>query len=83
MNPMQAMSNRTARLAREAVTPVYTTSTPPKVERQHMTAVEVDSGMGRYWRTMPDNEVDAFCNALARSYSISDIDHSANCWCFS
>lgn len=78
-NPAQVASARTARLVREAQTPVYSTSTPVQ---QHMMAVEVDSGIGRYWREMPENKVNEFCDNLAPSYSVSDIDHSAKCWCF-
>jgi hypothetical protein len=80
MNPITVANARTARLVREATTPVYTTATRPVV-REHIMAVEVDSGMGRYWTSMPDSEVDAFIDGLAPSYDLSDIDHSAKCWC--
>ena len=79
--PAQVASNRTARLVREAKTPVYTSQT---TAREHLTAVEIQvSDGGRYWSSMPDSEVDAFCDK-AESYgnSVSDIDHSLKCWCF-
>lgn len=79
MNPMMVAKNRTARLVREAQTPVYTTSTPAPVEREHLTAVEIDTDFGRYWSHMPDSDVDAFCDRYPGE--ISDIDHSAKCWC--
>jgi len=80
MNPAAVARNRTARLVREANTPVYTTET--KV-REHLSVVEMDSGMGRYWsKPMPDSEVDAYIDATPASYDVSDIDHAAKCWCF-
>ena len=80
MNPMMVAQNRTARLVREAQTPVYTTET--KV-REHLYVVEMDSGMGRYWsKPMPDSEVDDYINRTPQSYEVSDIDHAAKCWCF-
>lgn len=82
MNPSQAFANRTARLVREATTPVYTTETTPRV-REHMYAVETESMYGgRLWRHMPDSEVDAYIDAIHESDSLSDVDHSAKCWCF-
>lgn len=79
MNPMQVAKARTARLVREAQTPVYSTET--KV-REHLTVVEMDSGMGRYWsKPMPDSEVEDYINRTPQSYEVSDIDHAARCWC--
>lgn len=80
-NPAQVAANRTARLVREAKTPVYTSTSKPAV-REHFMAVEVDSGMGRYWNTVPESQVDAFINSIPQSYDVSDVDHSLKCWCF-
>lgn len=81
MNPTQALANRTARLAREATTPVYSTSTPV---REHMSVIEIEySGGGRAWSApMPDSEVGPYLDAHLRDNSVSDIDHAARCWCF-
>ena len=82
MNPMTVAQARTARLVREAATPVYTTVTKPRV-REHLIACEVESDLGgRYWRTMKESEVPAFWNDLPEGYYASDEDHSAQCWCF-
>lgn len=79
--PAQVASARTARLVQEAKTPVYSTSTTPVV-RQHITAVEIEDNYGRQWAHMPDNEVEAFMDDSIRDgYDISDVDHSARCWC--
>ena len=78
MNPMMVAKNRTARLVREAKTPVYTTETKPYV-RPHVMAVEIDSMMGRFWSHMPETEVDKFCSRYPGD--LSDIDHSTKCWC--
>lgn len=72
-------ANRTARLVAEANTPVYTTVTKA---REHYMAIEIDSGIGRYWRKVKESQVDEYIANLAPSYSISDLDHSAQCWCF-
>lgn len=81
MNPKQAMANRTARLVREAHTPVYSTETVP-VRPEHLTAVETDTDSGRFWSHMPESEITAFIDAtFAAGNDISDIDHSAMCWC--
>lgn len=80
-NPAQVAANRTARLVREAKTPVYSSSTPPVV-REHFMAVEVDGGMGRYWNTVPESKVDEFIDSIPHAYDVSDVDHSLNCWCF-
>lgn len=80
MNPMMVAQNRTARLVREASTPVYSTSTPA---REHLSVVEVefDTG-GRFWtKPMPDSEVDAYIGDLPESMYLSDIDHAGKCWC--
>ena len=78
MNPMIVAKARTARLVREATTPVYTTVTKPRV-REHITAVEIDGDLGRFWAHMPDSEVDEFCSRYPGD--LSDIDHSGRCWC--
>jgi hypothetical protein len=80
-SPAQVAANRTARLVREAQTPVYSTETA-KAEREHLTAIEIDSGCGRYWITVRDDQVDAAIDEVPQSYGISDIDHSGKCWCF-
>ena len=81
MNPMDVAKNRTARLVREATTPVYTTATAPVV-REHITAVELEDDFGRHWSHMLDSEVDAYLTDMAvLGYGVSDIDHSAKCWC--
>lgn len=80
--PAQVASNRTARLVVEAATPVYTTETKP---REHMTVVEWDGDFGRYWSApMPDSEVKGYIDhQVGLGYvELSDIDHSAKCWCF-
>lgn len=82
MNPNKAFQNRTARLVREATTPVYTTATPAPAQREHIIACEVATDSGRYWRTMPESEVSDFWANLPASYDASDEDHSTECWCF-
>jgi hypothetical protein len=80
--PAQAMSNRTARLVREARTPVYTsTSKVLGSAKRHQMAVEVDSVWGRHWTHMAEDKVDKFINNLPEGDELSDIDHSAKCWC--
>lgn len=82
MNPKTALANRTARLVREASTPVYSTVTKPVV-REHIMAVETDSMYGRHWSHMPDSEVDEhIARMVSYGDELSDIDHSAKCWCF-
>jgi hypothetical protein len=88
MNPATVASARTARLVREAATPVYSTSTPAPKVREHIMAVEIDSLMGRSWSTMPESQVDDYIRCMttgetAEYYEagLSDIDHSAKCWC--
>jgi len=81
MNPTQAFANRTARLLAEGAHKdrlAYSTETKPVV-REHITAVEIDNDFGRFWSHMPDSEVDTFCDRYPGD--ISDIDHSAKCWC--
>lgn len=88
MNPSVAFAARTARLAREAATPVYTTETKPVV-REHIVAVETESMYGRHWSAMKESEVEAFMATLddwepgcdERGTYLSDMDHSAQCWC--
>lgn len=81
MNPAQVAQNRTARLVREAQTPVYSTATPV---REHIMAVEWEWDMGgRYWTEVRENEVDAVIEARTATGTVfvSDVDHSAKCWC--
>jgi hypothetical protein len=82
MNPMMVAQNRTARLVREAQTPVYSTATKP-VEREHLSVVEIEyAGGGRAWSApMPDSEVDGYLDRVLSVNSVSDIDHAAECWC--
>lgn len=81
ISPSTVASARTARLAREASTPVYSTVTPV---REHMSIIEIEYlGGGRAWSApMPDSEVGPYLDAHLRDNSVSDIDHAANCWCF-
>jgi hypothetical protein len=83
MNPAAVARNRTARLVREASTPVYSTETKPRV-REHLSVVEIEyAGGGRAWSApMPDSEVDGYLDRNLRDNSVSDIDHAARCWCF-
>jgi hypothetical protein len=82
INPASVASARTARLVREASTPVYSTSTPAPKAREHLHAVEIefDTG-GRLWTSMPEGEVDGYIADLPESIGLSDVDHSAKCWC--
>lgn len=85
MNPSQAFANRTARLAREASTPVYSTTTPSREEVlakfDHIVAIELDSDFGRSWSHMPESEADAYLDAVLHAYDLSDYCHSAKCKC--
>lgn len=88
-SPASVASARTARLVREAATPVYSTSTPPEPVREHIMAVETESMYGRHWSVMKDSEVEDFLSYLddwtpgcdERGTYLSDLDHSAQCWC--
>lgn len=83
MNPMDVAKNRTARLVREAATPVYTTATKPVV-REHLMAIEWEWDMGgRFWETVPESKVDGILEeaGLSTTKFLSDLDHSAKCWC--
>jgi len=80
ISPAQVAANRTARLVREN-SPVlrYSTTTP---KREHQMAVELDDVYGRRWTHMPESQVDEFCAImLVGDTALSDIDHSAKCWC--
>lgn len=78
MNPLMVAQNRTARLAREASTPVYTTVTPV---REHVEVVELEHEYGyRTW--VSTKEADTLLALPNTEYSVSDVDHSAKCWCF-
>lgn len=87
MNPSQAFANRTARLAREATTPVYSTSTPTPAEVlanfDHLVLVELDGMFGRSRSVMPESETDAYLDAVLGSdaYELSDYCHAAACKC--
>lgn len=87
MNPMQAFANRTARLASEATTPVYSTTTPTREEflasYDHMVMVELDGIYGRSRSIMPESETDAYLDALLGSsdYEMSDYCHACACKC--
>lgn len=95
-SPAAVASARTARLAREATTPVYSTSTPPAPVREHIMAVETDGIWGRHWSVMKESEVEAFFADMDDQFAkwessgsipahepdgLSDVDHSAKCWC--
>lgn len=79
MNPNDVAKARSARLTREAAMPVYTTTTPA---REHLVAVEIDSVWGRHWSHMVESELDSFIGKISDGAELSDIDHSAKCWCF-
>lgn len=82
MNPSRVAQNRTARLAVEATTPVYSTETPV---REHMSVVEMEGDLGgRRWSApMKDSAVTEYIDGYdGTGYSVSDIDHAAKCWCF-
>ena len=85
MNPMMVAQNRTARLAREATTPAYSTSTPTSAERlaayDHIVAVELEDDYGRSWSHMPESETDEYLDAVLHAYDLSDYCHSAKCKC--
>ncbi len=86
MNPIMVAQARTARLVAEGAHKprvAYSTATKPYV-REHITMVEVETDLGgRYWRSMPDSEVDTYIGEMeAIGYGVSDIDHAAKCWCF-
>lgn len=81
MTPAQVSFNRTARLVREATTPVYSTATPA---REHMAVVEMEYVHGgRSWSSpMPESEVAAYIDSFPEeSYGVNDVDHAAKCWC--
>lgn len=81
-NPAQVASARTARLVREASTPVYSTTTAP---REHLYVIEweADTG-GRFW-SQPMTEAQAEAEMKEADafgmYGVSDYDHAAKCWC--
>lgn len=78
-NPKVVAANRTARLVREAHTPVYSTSTQT---REHLFAIEWETDFGRYWsQDMPESEAMAEMQFARGLRSVSDYDHSWNCWC--
>jgi len=81
MNPLAVAQARTARLVREAQTPVYTTRTPKAQPRPHIAAVEIDGDYGRHWSHMPENEVDDYLARLMPGDGLSDLCHSPRCWC--
>lgn len=79
MNPSQAFANRTARLLAEGAHKPRVAYTSEAKPREHLTAIEIDEDMGRFWLHVPDSEVDE----VLRRYpdALSDIDHSGKCWC--
>jgi hypothetical protein len=81
MNPSDVAKARTARLAREATTPVYSTSTPA---REHLYVAEVEDDYGRHWtKPMTEANLNKEVDTLEQiGYWISDWDHAARCWCF-
>lgn len=81
MNPNTVAQNRTARLAREASTPVYTTETPVR-EHLYVAEVEADIG-GRFWsQPMTEADLNVWVDEkLALDYDLSDWDHASKCWC--
>lgn len=80
--PAQAMANRTARIVAENKRPVYRSESKEiGSEKRHQIAVEIDSVWGRWWSHMAEDKVDKFINNLNDGESVSDIDHSAKCWC--
>lgn len=82
INPASVAAARTARLVREAATPVYSTVTPARV-REHVKVVEMEDEMGRSWSLpMRESAVDAYIDGLVEvGYWVSDIDCSVKCWC--
>lgn len=82
-SPAKVAANRTARLVREANTPLYRSESKEiGSERRHQIAVEIDSVWGRHWSHMAEDKVDTFIAMLPEGDELSDIDHSAKCWCF-
>lgn len=84
-NPAQVMANRTARLVREALTPVYSTSTPPAPAggRAHTKIVEMEYPSGyRTWSApMAEGRVNDYIDSFGDLAMLSDIDCSFTCWC--
>lgn len=87
MNPTNVAVARTARLVREATTPVYSTSTPTPAEvlanYDHLVLVELDGMFGRSRRVMRESETDAYLDGVLGSdaYELSDYCHAAACKC--
>jgi hypothetical protein len=83
INPNTVALARTARLVREAATPVYTSTRESELaKRVHMHAVEVEFETGgRFWSHMPATDVDDYIRGMGEGTGLSDIDHSAKCWC--
>lgn len=86
-SPAAVASARTARLVREAATPVYSTSTPTEAERlanyDHLVLVELDSDFGRSRQVMRESETEAYLDGVLGSdlYWMSDYCHAARCGC--
>lgn len=82
-SPSHVRAARITRLAREASTPVYSTSTPAPV-REHVTMVEFEDDYHRSW-SGPFYSTQQQRDEIARmeevGYWISDLDCSAKCWC--
>jgi len=67
------------RQVQAAKTPVYTTETK---QREHLMAVELEfTEGGRFWDHMADSQVSAYIEARKGYTYVSDVDHSALCWC--
>lgn len=81
-SPATVLAAINARLVGDHKKPVHTSATP--TPREHITAVEVEfySG-GREWVSMEDSRVDAYVDSIKEGdyADLSDIDHSAKCWC--
>lgn len=78
ISPLTVAANRTARLVREANTPVYSTTTPV---REHVFMVELEDSVygSRHW--VSDHEADVLLALPSAPYVFSDRDHSTSCWC--
>lgn len=83
MNPAQVHANRTARLVKEAKTPVYSSASAAPRERQHKMVVEMEHEQGgRSWSgSMDEDKVNAYIDSFPAGYMLSDVDHAGNCWC--
>ena len=62
---------------------VYTTTTPAKPARLHYEAIEFEADTGyRFWESVREDRVAETIERYADiGYGLSDLDHSARCWC--